>query len=178
MKKLAARDFEDILQVSAPITAYKQLANYMLLQCSIPCFEGLLPSPHNESITDLLFITNYWHSLAKLRMHTDSTLEVLNNITTTFGQCMRHFAEETCSKFETFETDKEHGARTRAEAARQKKRGATGASGSASTDAPGKRRKGYNLMTSKLHALGDCVRQIWLLGTTNSFTTQIVSFLS
>lgn len=112
-------------------------------------------------------------------MHTNSSLDVLDNITTAFGQRMRHFAEDTCSKFDTFETDKEHGARTRAEAARRKKRGAaTGASGSASTGAPGKRRKGYNLMTSKLHALGDYVRQIRLFGTTDSFTTQIVSFLS
>lgn len=33
-------------------------------------------------------------------------------------------------------------------------------------------------MTSKLHALGDYVHQIRLLGTTDSFTTQIVSCLS
>lgn len=47
-------------------------------QCAIPCFEGLLPSPHNEMVLDLLFISAYWHGLGKLRMHTDSSLEVLD----------------------------------------------------------------------------------------------------
>ncbi|OJA15139.1 hypothetical protein AZE42_07563 [Rhizopogon vesiculosus] len=37
MKRLATRDFED------------------LLQCAIPVFEGLLPNPHNKVILDLLF---------------------------------------------------------------------------------------------------------------------------
>ncbi|KAF7971982.1 hypothetical protein HWV62_19325 [Athelia sp. TMB] len=101
--------------------------------------------------------------------------DVLDNITTAFGQHMRRFAEDTCSAFDTFETDKEHGARVRAETARHKKRGqnATGQGASMPAGTSGKRRKGYNLMTSKLHALGDYVQQIKLFGTTDSFTTQI-----
>ena len=108
-------------------------------------------------------------------MHTDSSLDVLDNVTTAFGQHMRHFAEETCAAFDTFETDKEQGARARAEAGCRKKCGTAAASASTPAVAPGKRRKGYNLMTSKLHALGDYVHQIKLLGTIDSFTTQIVS---
>lgn len=102
-------------------------------------------------------------------MQTDSSLDVLDNITTAFGQRMRHFAEVTCRDFNTFETDKEYGARQRA-AARRKERGEGGAA-----SAGGRRSKGYNLMTSKLHALGDYVAQIRLFGTTDSFTSQIVS---
>ncbi|KAF7983682.1 hypothetical protein HWV62_19591 [Athelia sp. TMB] len=148
MKKLAAHDFEDILQ------------------CAIPCFEGLLPSPHNETVLDLLYLTAYVHSLAKLRMHTGSSLEVLDNITIAFGQKMRLFAEETCQQFETYELDKEYAGRARAAA---RKAATTGKSASAG----GRRRRDFNLETSKLHALGDYVRQIRLFGTSDSFTTQI-----
>lgn len=46
-----------------------------ILQCCIPCFEGLLPSLHNETIPNLLYLMNYWHSLlSKLCMHTDTSL--------------------------------------------------------------------------------------------------------
>src|ERR1700741_2407910 len=96
--KLAARDYEDILQ------------------CCIPCFEGLLPSPHNETILDLLYVLNYWHSLAKLRMHTDSTLQIFRQTTTLLADSLRYFAIETCRHFNTFETDKEYRARNRATA--------------------------------------------------------------
>jgi hypothetical protein len=106
MKKLAARDFEDILQVSR-INKIAHVWGLHYPQCAIPCFEGLLPSPFNETILDLLFISAYWHSLGKLRMHTDSSLEVFDIITVAFGQKMRSFAEETCKEFETMETDKE-----------------------------------------------------------------------
>ncbi|KAG6838659.1 hypothetical protein C0991_009889 [Blastosporella zonata] len=60
MKKLAARDYEDILQ------------------CSIPAFEGLLPEPHNKILLDLYFELATWHGLAKLKMHTETTLEDLD----------------------------------------------------------------------------------------------------
>ncbi|KAJ6619167.1 hypothetical protein B0H10DRAFT_1794003 [Mycena sp. CBHHK59/15] len=52
MKKMAARNYED------------------LLQCAIPVFEGLLPEPHNNTVLNLLFTFAEWHVLAKLRMHT------------------------------------------------------------------------------------------------------------
>jgi hypothetical protein len=38
----------------------------------------------------------------------------------------------------------------------------------------GKRRKTFNLLTSKLHALGDYVETIKAFGTTDSYSTQIV----
>lgn len=172
MKKLAARDFEDILQVSRMnITACSHDLNSP--QCVIPCFEGLLPSPFNETILDLLFISVYWHSLGKLRMHTDSSLEVFDIITVAFGQKMRSFAEETCKDFNTMETDKEYQARKRAEARRESRGG--DADRTESSTGSGKRPRGFNLVTPKLHFLGDYVAQIRALGTTDSFTSQIVS---
>ncbi|KAG5634352.1 hypothetical protein H0H81_002284 [Sphagnurus paluster] len=104
LKKLAARDFEDILQ------------------CCIPCFDGLFPEPHNQTIMDLLYIMAYFHSLSKLRMHTNSSLQELRNTTETLGAALRFFANETCRHFKTYETDGEYQARTRANARQAAKR--------------------------------------------------------
>lgn len=67
MKKLGARDLED------------------LTQCSIPVFEGLLPEPFNSTLMDLLWDLATWHALAKLRMHTSSTIVHLERVTTALG---------------------------------------------------------------------------------------------
>ncbi|KIM52323.1 hypothetical protein SCLCIDRAFT_141368, partial [Scleroderma citrinum Foug A] len=56
MKKMAARDFKD------------------LLLCSIPVFEKLLPEPHNTLVMTLLFLLCHWHGLAKLCMHMDEPM--------------------------------------------------------------------------------------------------------
>ncbi|KAJ3874470.1 hypothetical protein F5051DRAFT_443301 [Lentinula edodes] len=82
MKKLAARDFED------------------LLQCTIPAFEGLLPDEHNARLMKLLYRLGEWHALAKLRMHTDLTLRDLSSCTTVVGTLMREFRDKTCSQFD------------------------------------------------------------------------------
>lgn len=58
----------------------------MLIQCSLPVFEGLLSSrKHNKIILDLLFVSATWHLYGKLRMHTDSTLRSLEATTVTLG---------------------------------------------------------------------------------------------
>ncbi|KAG2133212.1 uncharacterized protein EDB93DRAFT_1254984 [Suillus bovinus] len=60
MKRLATCDFEDILQ------------------CAIPVFEGLFPPSHDAAIQSLLYSFAQWHTLAKLRVHSDSTLVFLD----------------------------------------------------------------------------------------------------
>ena len=57
-------------------------------QCSSPVFEGLLPEPFNRMLLQLLYKTAEWHALAKLRMHTDSTLNLLDLVTREFGCLM------------------------------------------------------------------------------------------
>lgn len=175
MKKLAARDFEDILQVTDSNINLLCLLCSILLQCCIPCFDGLLPSPHNESVLDLLYILSYWHSLAKLRMHTDSSLQVLKNVTVALGQEIRYFAEETSKHFKTLETDREFAARNRAETRRQARKDATSAASHKAQPDGSRRPAKFNLETPKLHFLGDYESQIRLFGTTDSFTSQIVS---
>ncbi|KIK19797.1 hypothetical protein PISMIDRAFT_106967, partial [Pisolithus microcarpus 441] len=63
MKRMTAHDSED------------------LLQCAFPVFEGLLPEPHNSSVLELLCTLCHWHGFAKLHMHTDETLRVMDDLT-------------------------------------------------------------------------------------------------
>ena len=53
----------------------------------------------------------HWHGLAKLRMHTHQTLNVLNQETTAIGTLLRKFKDETCSNFNIYELCKEVEAR-------------------------------------------------------------------
>lgn len=84
-----------------------------MLKCAIPAFEGLLPSPHNARLMKLLYRTAEWHALAKLRMHTDTTLTLLEDLTTEFGKLMREFRDLSCPQFETVELPREAAARAR-----------------------------------------------------------------
>src|SRR6266511_1265723 len=75
MKKLAARNFEDLLQVRSTISGIKKERSSH--QCSIPVFEGLLQEPYNTIVMMLLYQTAEWHAFAKLWLHTESTLQHL-----------------------------------------------------------------------------------------------------
>jgi hypothetical protein len=77
------------------------------IQCAIPAFHGLFPSPHDETIQELLFTCAHWHALAKLRMHTDHTLVILEELTTVLSDQLQFFTNETCSNYETFELPRE-----------------------------------------------------------------------
>lgn len=165
MKKLAARDFEDLLQVRNMLIIW-DLAPILCPQCSIPAFEGLLPEPHNTMVRTLLYRTAEWHAFAKLRLHTESTLNHLEQITTDLGRLMRKFRDVTNSEFATFELPRESQAR---------KRRAKGKEKEGSGDSASRKPKGLNLFTYKWHALADYVRSIRLFGGTDGFSTQLVS---
>ena len=77
------------------------------LQCSIPAFEGLLPEPHNTLVRTLLYCAAEWHAFAKLRLHTESTLNHLEELTTRLGRLVRKFRDVTKSVFATFELPRE-----------------------------------------------------------------------
>jgi hypothetical protein len=114
MKKLAARDFEDLLQVKDTFENFtKMLIIVFLEKCAIPVFEGLFEEPHNKGIMKLLYRTAEWHALAKLRMHSDSTLTLLEDLTVEFGKLMCQFRDLTCSQFQTLELPRETAARYR-----------------------------------------------------------------
>jgi hypothetical protein len=140
-----------------------------LLKCSIPAFEGLLQEPYNTIVITLLYRTTEWHAFAKLRLHTENTLQHLERLTTELGQLMRKFRDVTQSGFATFELSKETGARKRRqESGKGKEKAAAG-------NTSGRKPKTLNLFTYKWHALGDYVRTIRLFGGTDGFSTQLVS---
>lgn len=145
--------------------------NQAFSQCAIPVFEGLLPSPHNEVILDLLFDLAVWHALAKLRIHTDDTLYFLDFATRHLGYSVRRFQKTTCAAYQTTELPEESASRTRRQAALVTKRPqSTRNSNQSSTP----KIKKLNLSTYKFHALGDYPDVIREFGTTDSYSTQMV----
>ncbi|SJL13966.1 uncharacterized protein ARMOST_17418 [Armillaria ostoyae] len=151
-KKFAARDYEDVLQ------------------CSFPCFDGLLPdSKDNSIVMDTLFISAMWHAFAKARMHTDSTVQVLRAVTSILGRQLRLFSSKVCPNFRTKETPSEMAARVRRLIRTTKKKAAA----ASATGGIYKSVKAFNLFTYKHHALGDYQWTIPRFGTTDSYSTQI-----
>ncbi|KAG1831449.1 hypothetical protein DFJ58DRAFT_671363, partial [Suillus subalutaceus] len=154
MKKLAACDFED------------------LLQCVIPVFEGLLPNEHNIIVLDMLFDLAAWHGYAKLHMHMDDTLDFFDTATIVLGQSVRKFTKTTCNHYHTTELPHEHAARGRCEAALAAKQPQVPTKGK---ERAGPKFKSLNLSTYKFHALRDYADMIRCTGTTDNYSTQSVS---
>ena len=142
-----------------------QSSNYTL-QCAIPVFDELLPSPHNEIVLNLLFELATWHALAKLRMHTDSSVNFLETSTKRLGKAIRGFAS-TSQAFHTIELPSE-------ETARRKKQVKLDLKGKGNADVGTAHKKLLNLSTYKLHALGDYASTIRRYGTTDNYSTQTV----
>jgi len=155
MKKLAGRDFEDILQ------------------CAGPCFEGLFPRSVDSQIQDLLFTMASWHAFAKLRLHTDNSLDVFRGLTTAFTWQIQHFANKVCLKFDTVQTPSERAAIIRAEAAKVKNKNAQ-----ASSQGMKRIAKRFNINTPKFHSIVHYPDNIAKYGTTDSYSTQIVCYIA
>lgn len=184
LKKLAARDFEDILQVSRSWVEITTMHDQHF-QCAIPVFDGLLPEPHNTAVLKLLFTCDHWHGLAKLRLHIEGTLDLLDIETQYIGKHLRSFINKTCATYDTHELRREADARKRRKA--KKQAGSSGSAqermpeelpqtepdGTAEADEPSPKR--LNINTYKAHSLGDYARTIRRLGTTDSYSTVIVS---
>ncbi|KAG8971132.1 hypothetical protein FRC05_011501 [Tulasnella sp. 425] len=154
LKNWAARTYEDCLQ------------------CCIPCFEGLFPEPYNTYVLCMLYTLALWHGLAKLRQHTDTTLNQLSTVTRMLGKELQFFASEVCPHFNTTETPKEHSARDQRETAKaMKPNSGTRGKGKAKTASP--LPKTFSLCTVKIHLLGHYVPTIRWFGTTDSYSTQI-----
>lgn len=148
----------------------------------MPCFEGILPDPFNSIILDLLFVLAMWHGLAKLRLHTEYTLDVLDYLTTTMGQLLRKFKSDVCPSFPTKPLNREEEAtkRRKTKKSSASTQGKQKGKGRAKATDGGEEnfKKVFKLDTPKLHALGDYVATICRFGTTDIFSTQRVSPLS
>ncbi len=123
----------------------------------------------------LLYRTAEWHAFAKLRLHTESTLQHLEGLTTEFGKLMRTFRDTTQSAFVTFELPKETEVRQRRQKSGKGKEKVAAAAAAAADSTSGRKPKNLNLFTYKWHALGDYVPTIRLFGGADGFSTQVVS---
>lgn len=199
MKRMAAHNYENLLQVSESVVSLPAQVLFTRVKCSIVVFDGLLPEPHNTSICKLLFVMSHWHALAKLRMHNDLTLDVMDAATISLGNALRHFSDVTSAAFETRELGCEYSARLRRKARTEagKTSGATQSAAAVSTTAtgtstslpsssettrpadptstPARKRVKFNLNTYKAHSFPDYVRTIRRFGTTDSYSTELVS---
>ena len=124
---------------------------------------------------DLLFELATWHGLAKLQLHTESTLHGQDTLTTRLGRVIRHFKSTVCHKYDTHELPSEEAARGRCSAAAAaKKKASDPDSNRTSKAAKPWTAHTFSLMIYKLHAFGDYVHAIQMFGTLNGFTTQTV----
>jgi hypothetical protein len=148
------------------------------LQCAIPAFDGLLfDDKNNEIVIDLLFELATWHALAKLRLHTESTVRELEYSTTRLGRQLRKFTNSTCEEFTTVNLPSEEVARGR----RKARRNPTGSTTQTATQtrkgtqkAKGPKACKFNMWTYKMHAIGDYIRFIRLFGPSDGYSTQTV----
>ena len=139
----------------------------MAIRCTLP--RGNTTTSHDDVIRKLLFRLAQWHALAKLCLHTDESLNYLEKVTRLLGGQLRKFLDFTCTSFNTMELPSETAAHWR------RKAGKLSTSSSTAPHTSSTHPKLFNLATYKLHALGDYVHTIRLFGTTDSYTTQIVS---
>jgi hypothetical protein len=143
MKKLAARNYEDLLQVRNCFLSSK-LITHSLYQCSIPVFEGLLPKKEDKVILKLLFELGTWHALAKLRIHTETTVTNLENSATRLSDLLRKFKSDVCSIYATKELPAEEAARGRLKAAKVLKSGGEAKRPAVKVENSGKKKKKRN----------------------------------
>lgn len=175
MKKLAARDLEDLLQVE--IFLFIMLVTLIVYtQCAIPVFEGLLPQKYDMIVQKLLFEMATWHGLAKLRLHTDSTLTNLETSSTRLCDLLRKFKTEVCSAFITQELPSEEAARGRRKAAMTQKTAESEKAVREPKTLSGNNPKlrTFNMETYKLHGLPDVPAAIRAFGVTENTSTKNV----
>lgn len=148
-----------------------------MLQVSMPVIDGLLPSPCNTIVLDLLFTLCTWHAYAKLRIHTSGTIASLSASTSTLGTLLRRFRSQVCSLYATKELPREEAARGRRTAALTAKGQGKRRAANEPTPTTSKP-KLFNMLTYKLHALGDYVAAIIAFGPSDNYSTQVVSHIS
>ncbi|KAG6915127.1 hypothetical protein DXG01_013116 [Tephrocybe rancida] len=197
LKKMAARDYED------------------LLQCILPVFDGLIPDDSiNTQIINLLFQMAHWHGLAKLWLHSSFTLDLLDLKTTVLGDALHEFKHKVYPNFAMWELRWEAAARERREATKaaekankqtSKKKVTEGHTASTQIMTAGsqpesqtaghagpvnieiaaakptvatphiaRKAREFSLSAYKLHAIGDYISTIQTFGTTDSYSTEMV----
>jgi len=129
----------------------------------------------------------HWHGLAKLRIHSEWTLDIMDKVTSAVGQQFHDFKATVCLAYATRELHQEVEARAR----RNAKQAAKQAGGQKTKHCSSlveqgetvlletsrknaQRTKTFNFQTYKFHALGDYVSTIRRYGTTDSYSSEPV----
>jgi hypothetical protein len=116
-----------------------------------------------------------WHGLAKLRLHTESTLNDLENSATRLGNLLRTFKTDLCSQYATRDLPSEEAARGRRQAAKAQKGG--GAPPPMKSATVTSKFRDFNMETYKLHGLPDYPASIRAYGVTENTSTKNVTYL-
>ena len=142
-----------------------------------------MPKQHDRIVQKLLFELATWHGLAKLRIHTDSTLFDLENSATRLGNLLRKFKQEVCNKYATRDLPSEEAARGRRRAAKALKAAgvqkAEGPQAPPTLPTPSSKKskiRQFNMETYKLHALPDVPATIRAFGVTENTSTMTVRY--
>ncbi len=146
-------------------------------QCVIPCLEGLLPVALESVVMDMLWTFLMWHALAKLHTHTETTVTILEHVTVDLGNAVRTFAHK-CRKIDTRELPSEEAARGRRKAkvlSKQQLKARKAADAQKTGRKQTSKRKIINHHTFKLHNLPHYPGWIRRMGTTDNYSTQLVS---
>jgi hypothetical protein len=136
------------------------------------------------TVLNLLFTMAHWHGLAKLRLHSDLTLDIMDDVTSAVGRQFRAFKATVCLAYDTSELPQETEVCTRRQTRQVAAKAKRAPVGNVEPGSPVKnvrRKKKFNLQTYKFHALGDYVSTIRRYGTCDSYSTEPVrplSFLS
>ena len=148
-------------------------------QCAIPVFDGLLPMKYDTILQKLLFEMATWHGLAKLRLHTDTTIRNLETSSTRLCDLLRKFKMEVCSAFNTQDLPSEEAARGRRQAAMAQKTAEAQKVARQSQVPLGSKAKSrtFNMETYKLHSLPDVPAAIRAFGVSENTSTKNVCFL-
>lgn len=145
----------------------------------IPCVEGLLPKPFDDIVLTLVWLCAFWHAMAKLQIHTETTVDILEDCTRTLGKATRKFAS-ACEELDTRELPNEEAARGRREvnvAANQKSSKGKQRLRKKNTQS-GAKKKTLNLSTFKYHSLGHYPMAIRQCGTIDNYSTQVVRIVT
>ena len=140
-------------------------------QCAIPVFDGLLPDHCNDSILELLFICAHWHGLAKLCLHLDNTLDIMDDMIVKLGSQFYEFCDRICPQFQTCELPHEVVAHQRHCRNKTTTLEETQQLNLARIHA---KRHSIWILTYKYHLLGDYTSTICRFGTTDSYSTTTV----
>ena len=117
---------------------------------------------------ELLFELANWHALAKLRMHTEVTVDLFEDATDHMYRAVSRFARTTCAAYDVYERADEVEARARRQRASNPNAPVDGA----------RKKVQFNVInTPKYHALGHCPDYIRARGPLDNYSTQTVSLI-